>query len=985
MCARRGCPITVGRDAEFARLREIWQDAVAGVPSLVVLLGEAGIGKSRLLDDLADQAQAEAGLVLVGGCSPLLEGSAPYSPIREALEPLCRDDQALPPALQVNLTNQLFPTSSDVQKSGVLPDRGSGELFAAVRSALQAAAGRQPVLLAVEDVHWADVSTLQVLAALDRMLRRFNGETRLMIAVTCRPEMAASAHGAVLIHELRRSPVAEVVDLGPVDASAVSEMLQALQGSGISAAHLAAVTSRADGNPYLIEELAADGGAVIPDGIREMLSLRLARLPAGVTEVLRAASMLGRTIDLDVLAEITDCPPQELQSAVRAALDGGALVTAGGQYLFRHALLQEFLASQLLSTERRDLHARAAHALISRPEQGADASIVAYHFTQAGDHRQAVIWSLRAAAEAQRLNALPEEFAHYERVLRLLSNDKALQQNTHDLADIYHRAGVAAAGLGSQEQAAELLGQAALLFAQSGKSLEHARTLGEAGFALSHFDLIAALKACDEAYALLTDAPPSEAVAIAMGGTGTALLYVGRPAEAIPRLRRAAEMSTEVDSRMAEAITAIGYGAALNAVGDRELGLACLREALVTLRERKHPYFNLCALQLTMGLRWSGRLQEAIHTAAEALEVAASWGADQYWWCAGMRAIMGWCAYKLGQWDHPAIQLSRSYAITGREFLRPWSAIGVHLGRGELGLAADLLALAEKSTRVGPEFIRLHLEQVAELAVLEGRSEDALAAVRQGVASVAGTTAEARSGRLLLLGVRAAALEAAPEKRLRELQALAASLPTGPWGAQASPHILTSDAVRSQWQAECARTSGMDDDGLWAAAAEQWRQLSRPQPYAYCLLRAASGGITANRPRAVLVKILAEVQAIAHELRAAPMQTEIRSLANRAGVRLSAPSDAPRLVIPEQGSENLYGLTAREREVLQLVTAGKTNSQLAHELFISIHTANVHVSRILAKLGVSNRTEAANLAFSVGLAGSPTPARPPVAPLGGPA
>jgi DNA-binding CsgD family transcriptional regulator len=420
----------------------------------------------------------------------------------------------------------------------------------------------------------------------------------------------------------------------------------------------------------------------------------------------------------------------------------------------------------------------------------------------------------------------------------------------------------------------------------------------------------------------------------------------------------------------------IAYGTALDVVGRSEEGIARLIAARETLRRLTHPRFVLCSVQLMMALNRHGRLDETIAIGLDTLDVGTAWGATGHWWMTSAREVLAWSAYQLGRWDLAASHGALAVELTraGGDAL-PFAALAVHLGRGELDSARELLSVARALLRLGPGFRKRHLEQVAELALLEGRYDDAFVAARDGIRTILGTGSESRSGRLLLLAARAladagdgsgsrrqAAEGTGQAAREAELLELAAAATTGPCGERPASDVIAGDAVRAQWAAELSRLRGSSDPYLWSEAAAQWRHLRRPYAEAYCLLRAAEAAVARRLPRSSAQEPLQSAARIAQELAATPLLEQVTGLAERA--RLPLPAAPVNRSAPDQ-----YGLTAREREVLALLAAGLTNAELASRLFISTHTANVHVSRILMKLGVPNRTRAASLAWAEGLAG----------------
>jgi DNA-binding CsgD family transcriptional regulator len=405
-------------------------------------------------------------------------------------------------------------------------------------------------------------------------------------------------------------------------------------------------------------------------------------------------------------------------------------------------------------------------------------------------------------------------------------------------------------------------------------------------------------------------------------------------------------------------------------------GLARLQAALEALRRLRDARFLLCAYSLQLVLNYRGALEEIVQVGLDVLDTVSEWGGSEHWWAVAVREMVASSAYELGDWDlaatHGALAIELARGVSDSS---PAAAIAVHLGRGELADARDLLEIARGRVQLG--FVR-HLAQEVELATLEDRYDDALEAFRTGMHLVTGSLAEARCGNLLLTGARAAAdqVAAAPPRRAEqrrqvaeleaELRQLATEATTGPCGSAPAALFNTDDAVRAQWSAELARLNGADDMPVWLAVADRWRAVRRPYPEGYCLMRAAAAGIAQRRPAVETRAVLQPALSIAERLRADWLQKQGQALAEAVHIRFPSPrspGDHPTMSV----SADKYGLTAREREVLTLLAEGLTNAQLASRLFISTHTANVHVSRILMKLGVPNRTQAASLAWAQGL------------------
>jgi len=277
------------------------------------------------------------------------------------------------------------------------------------------------------------------------------------------------------------------------------------------------------------------------------------------------------------------------------------------------------------------------------------------------------------------------------------------------------------------------------------------------------------------------------------------------------------------------------------------------------------------------------------------------------------------------------------------------------------------------------DLAREYTALVAELRLWQGRLEEARTAVQDGLDQVAGTDEQMRSGRLLCLGLRVEADQAELARAHHDLAevhtavhaanalaARAAAMTPNPLMPDATT-ILTSPAVRALWEAERSRLHGQSDPAQWQQAATAWLALGRPYPAAYAQWRRAEALLATRTPRAQAEDTLQAAHAIAVRLGAAPLRHELELLAQRGRLRLQAASEPAPATIEAPSVSPSLGLTAREVEVLALVAAGRTNRQIGQELFITPKTASVHVSRILAKLGVAGRGEAAAIAHRLGL------------------
>ena len=419
----------MGRGEELAAVEAAVATALDGSGSAVLVAGDPGIGKSRLISELVTRARASGATVLIGECPPLGESELPYAPIVGAV-PGTRASAWSPgarggPGSTRDILGQLLPepTSKNVELVGSAIEGSQARLFEQLLAVLVTAARDAPVVLVIEDLHWADPSTRDFLAFLVRAAR----PERLALIATYRSDEVHGRQHPVrpFVHELERSGQATRVELAPFNRSELREQIAAILDAAPEPALVDRLLERSDGNPFFTEELLASsrGGAVLPETLRDALLWRLDGKPARVQDVLRIAAVAGRTIDHRLLAAVAGMPEDELTLALRDAVDSYVLAhdPRSSGYSFRHSLLREAIYADLLPGERRKLHVMLARALGEQPElagHGATAAAeLAYHWYAAGELPQALAASVTAGLAAERVYALTEALLHYERAL----------------------------------------------------------------------------------------------------------------------------------------------------------------------------------------------------------------------------------------------------------------------------------------------------------------------------------------------------------------------------------------------------------------------------------------------------------------------------------------------------------------------------------------------------------------------------------------
>ena len=367
--------VFVGRARERGRLEQALDATQAGRGTTALVAGDAGIGKSRLVSELAARARAAGFEVLVGRCIDLVGTQLPYQPFVEALRPLG------PPA------------KVDERTAG-----SQLRVFEQTLAQLTDRAAKAPVLLVLEDLHWADTSTLDLVVYLAHHL----GDRRVTVLATFRPDEPASAERVGRFADaVRRSGAALMLELGPLAREDLTALLAARAETPLARTLTDAIVARSEGNPFFAEELlaaASEGDGQLPRGLRDLLLQRVARLDAATQAMLRLAAAAGRDVGYPLLRSTAELPERDLRESLRRAVEHGVLVAVQetGSFRFRHALLAEAIYATLLPGEREDLHRLLAERL-ARSAAAAPAEL-APHWAAAGRTKEALIASVEAAA-----------------------------------------------------------------------------------------------------------------------------------------------------------------------------------------------------------------------------------------------------------------------------------------------------------------------------------------------------------------------------------------------------------------------------------------------------------------------------------------------------------------------------------------------------------------------------------------------------------
>jgi len=940
----------VGRDAELARLGAALDRARRGAGGILLVSGDAGVGKTRLIAGLAER-ETDA-LVLPGAA--VQTGTAPYGALVGALRARLRADPhaldgfgPLAPHLAVILPELGAPAAAS--------DRAT--LVEAVLSALAHLAADRPVLLVLDDLHWSDEATLELLSALAEPLT----DLSVLVIAAYRSDGLPRDHGVRrLRHELRRAGQLDELALSPLATADVAAVLEAVLDSKPAPSLVQAVNDATQGTPFFVEELAAAllvSGALkegaqgleldraseipVPDTVRDAVLIRASELSEAGRKAAEAAAVAGETFDLDLVGSLS-CP-----EGVAELLEHGLAVEQDvGTARFRHALTREALYADVPWMRRRALHRAIAEAIESA---GAPSREVATHWLGARDGDRARDALLRAVAESEAVHAYrdgadagrlaldmwPEgadedqrldTLAHYGRCAELAGELAEAGRAWRELADV--RDGIDRAVAQRQLAAVlDLRGERAHAFA--------ARQQAAEGFAANNAHAEAALEMIVNANQLRVSAQHGDAMVLAS------------------RARAEAEEAGRLDLRL----RALGVeGMARAKHGEYQAGLETVRSALAVALEHAMPLVTAELYQ-----RMSVVLYDAadLPAAEEALETALGL-CDASPDAAVESACLTCMAYVLrerGDWQRSA-EMNRDLIANGTAV---WVAEGllgaIHCFEGRYASARRMLSSCHAvALRVGHYNMTVDSTgALARLAAAEGDDE----AAGDHLRSLLKRWMDSDDHHYANAGLRWGATFFARTGQAACAHECADAL------SRIASRTGQPDALAALASA-IGETALLEGDPATAAqqlsrAAELHRELDMPFERAQIELRAGAAlGAAGERERAL--DHLASAYRTARGLGARPLASEVarevsllgESVSLRLGVRAAADADGA-------------GLSRRELEVVRLLSGGATNREIAEQLVLSRRTVDMHVRNILRKLDCRSRVEAAKKAGELGL------------------
>jgi ATP/maltotriose-dependent transcriptional regulator MalT len=985
----------VGRVSELAELELALREASAGRPAIVLLGGESGIGKTRLVSELVHRVQeaetTDTPLVLRGEAVEQREGELPYAPVLSALRPLVRDHHPALDELSAASSAELatlLPALARAELAGGgdgSEPRSQLRLFEALLELVDLIGAETPVAFVLEDMHWADRSTRALAAHLARNLRT----ERVLLVLTYRTDELHRRHPLrPLLAELERLESTRRIELQRFDRQELAEVLADILGRRPGEQLIARVFERSDGNPLYTEELLAaglDGRGATPQTLRDAFMLRIERLSESAQRVVRAIA-IARRMDEETIAALTGMERETLNAALREAVSTQVLLTdEEDRFVFRHALLGEALYEDLLPGERAELHLALARVLEGTCSSNRDAEAelsarIAYHYDAAGDQPAALTAMVKAARAAGRIHAYGEQAELVERALELWGRVSAPEALTKlDHVELVSMAAGAHARTGQ-------LGRGETLYQQGLRELDPERE------SRRYSDLLGALariqwnlnrgqegvETAERALALLPEPDSSRERTLLLSWLARTRFLRGRFREALRDAEQAREAAVALGDQDATTEVLNTLGMTKIALGQVDEGVAELRRAIELARaEGDLEDLAYTSANLADLLAIAGRIKEALSTAQEGLAATPRRLRNAHDW---LMLTVSELAFECGEWDTARAHLDRVPSrLDGRKLIfRLLRGAGQALGEGDeegaLGCLHEMEPLVAASSE--PQWIEGFGSLAAEVRRRRHELEDARQAVADALDRIELCTDDVfRVARVTAIGM---AVEADIAQRARDLREQAQERDAV---ARARIHmdrlraVAESDGrpVERAWlrfgAAEHARARGKADPEAWVTAAGEWERLHNPYRAAIARFRAAEAYVERG-DRAAAGQAAAAGLRAASSLGSRWLEAELAGLVGRARLDITEPAtdgrgdraDGHRAPGAEPGGEGPFGLTPRERQVLALLAEGATNRQIGNALYMAEKTASVHVSRILSKLGVRTRTQAAAVA-----------------------
>jgi DNA-binding CsgD family transcriptional regulator/tetratricopeptide (TPR) repeat protein len=961
----------IGREDSLGLLDDALKQAADGSPSVVVVAGETGVGKTALVTEFLDRSDA---VVLSGACLPMAGEPLPYAALTQALRiargvGVVSQELARSPELARLLPDHLVHETA----TGDTHTSSRARMFQAMLGLLGRLGAGTPVVYVVEDAHWVDSATMDLLSFLAANLTA----ERVVVLLTYRTDTDTDAL-ATWLAQLDRLRPTTLVGLNRLTREQTHQLITELTGAPPSLSFLDAIVRRSAGNPLFVKQLilAGEEPGPLPATLRELLRARVAALPPATRHLLGAVSVIGRDASVLLLSRTLRRAVADIEDMVRPAIAASvAEVRHDDRIGVHHPAFAEVVYAELLPSERARLHRSAAEAL-EAPSTDKAAGIVgeiARHWHRAGDLPRALDASVRAGETSQRMYAFADAQTNYLRALELLP----VVTSDHDPGDLRTRAAECSILLGDATTAVALINEALESVVPVNERVALYERLGHCHFLAGDGD--ASRAAYAEAIRLLPDNDISTLAARVYAGFGLMaacwswLEIADEVCDHALRLARKTGARREIGT----VLNALGVTAASR--GDADRGASLLTQSLAIAREEEDPH-SLAVAYVNLGymLSVSDRLDEGMTLCREGIVELDRYGLDRQYG-SFLLSNTASALVRTGRLDdaHELVAKALGRQPQGN-VAAPTLLIAarLNLARGDLRTAREQCAQARaqiQSDKAPVSWLRQIIETATEVELWSANPEAAFDLVEEGLAAIDGTHESRFGSALISLGLRSLADQAAirrdPESRGRQAAEASGlisrlSVLVELFGPDVSPD---NQCLHLASKAESARIQDAPSPALWAAAAEGWAKLRQPFPAAYARWREAEALLTAG-VSVRSTKALRSAHADALALGASRLVAEVEALASWYRLELPQPVDPADAECAPPRDAGLHQLTVREREVLVAVAAGHSNKEIAETLFISTKTASVHVSNILRKLDVRRRQDAARIAHRLGMA-----------------
>jgi len=974
-------PQIVGREHELAFIWSQYEAARNGNARVMLLSGELGIGKTRLLQEFAARAEQDGATVLRGGASES-EGMPPYLPFLEALgsyirtapQERLREQVAVAPQTLANILPELAARLGEQPGQYSLPpEQARLRLYEAVGLFLKATGAPHALVLTLDDLQWADTASLDLLCH----ITRHQSKARLLVLGAYREgEIDRTPALERAINELAHQRVLIRVAVDPLSVKEVEALAAGHLGAPVSSALSLLLHTQGEGNPFFAEELLRNWievGALVqennywvavapldhalPPSIVGALRQRFARLSSDIIDLLRVAAIIGRAFDVSLLAEVEGQEIEVLEERLLVARRAGLLrADQKGVFTFSHDKIREVLYAEVSTSRRQRLHGAIGRVLEARYDRGNAKSSyrlaeLAFHFARSSDRERGAIYSMQAAEQALQSYAIEEALAHYRAALDLLDPDDRRRGN------LLLGMGQAALLAGAESQAASAYEEARTWLSQDGEWEAAARVAHGLGLAQWRQEALqAAREALEQALELLKDERSAKVVRILVDLSTLLTLFLGQQAEGGAYAQQALEMARRLGDKSLEAAASRAASGRLYVPArDIPLAVQSMEQALALFEASDDPSEAAeCCLYLEGAYYWMAEVRRSHEMSLRRIEFI-----ERCRYPYQLRNAYSWSAFLLcsqGEWAKARLAIERAQPIAA-SLSSPAPLAFLHQVRGFLAYQQEEYAFAEwefQAAKAHPPrgsggLIYTGLLGLAQVAV--GKREEAYAYITK----LEGSLADLPTGSLptapILICLALTAIALGDQQRISDLY----------------PRLLTFrgqlywflvDRVLGELATLC-RDREMAAIHLAAAQSTAQREGLRPELARILLAQAGielarggQAGATGAR------NLLRQALVIFEELNMADSANRVRSQLDALSHQLYR---SDRQSLPAS-------LTTSEARVLKLVVAGKSNRLIAHELGLSEKTIANHLTHIFEKTSSENRAAAAAFAIRHGLA-----------------